>query len=128
LQQTINTVPSRWSGWEDTYNLRVPLSMISGFIFQVVKMIFAKIKLTLNSLFYGIIAAILITLGEWSVFISMDLLKTSGLLPVVYPLAIGISIIGVALYSGVVLKEKFKVGQLVGIFIGITGIILISLQ
>ena len=58
----------------------------------------------------------------------MDLLKTSGLLPVVYPLAIGISIIGVALYSGVVLKEKFKVGQLVGIFIGITGIILISLQ
>jgi len=127
IQQTINTIPTRWDGWSDSLNLRVPLSFAGGFLFQLVLLLCSKGKITKSSVISGFFAAILIVAGGVFIFQSIDLLGELGLLPVVYPLAISISIMGVSLYSAVFLKESFKLLQIAGLAIGFVGIVLVSI-
>lgn len=127
IQQTINTIPTRWYDWNDTLNLRVPLSFTGGFIFQLILLLFSKRKITKPSVIRGFFAAILIVVGGVFIFLAIDNLNDYGLLPIVYPLAISISIMGVSLYSVAYLKENFKFLQIVGLLVGFIGIVLVSI-
>lgn len=128
VQQTISTIPSRWYGWEDVNNLRVPLNMLGGFLCQEIMFVWGKKRVTKSSLLYGAVAAAFILLGSHFVFLSLDTLSDSALLPFVYPLAIGLSIGGMSVYSYVFLKEKLRPMQITGLLLGLAGIILISIS
>lgn len=128
LQQLFSMIPSHWEGWTDVANLRIPLSATTSFAIQIILMLAMKKRpdrrIVLNALFQSVLG---IT-GSKIFYTSMDLIAPTGYLPIVYPLAVSICILGVTLYSMFIIKEYFGKREVLGVVTGLAGIILISLR
>lgn len=128
LQQLFSMIPSHWAGWADVANLRIPLSATTSFAIQIVLMLAMKKrpdrKIALNALFQSSLGII----GSKIFYTSMDLISPTGYLPIVYPLAVSICIVGVTLYSMFIIKEYFGRREVLGVVTGMAGIILISIR
>ena len=75
----------------------------------------------------GIALALVTTCSQGLLITALDFLAQAQAIGIGFPLAIGSSIIGFNLYSSIRLKEPFTPTTLVGLALGITGIILLSL-
>lgn len=126
--QVLSTIPSHWKGWEDVGNLRIPISWLGAFIFQVIAFVLMKKKLNKTVIKYGFLQSVFIILGQKLLFYCMDLLNKVGYISVVYPIAVGVSIIGMTFYSLIIAKEKVDKLSLGAMAAGLAGIILVSLK
>lgn len=128
LQQLITMIPSHWAGWTDVANLRIPIAGTTSFIIQISLMLIMKKRANKKILLNALIQSILGIISSKIFYTAMDLISPTGYLPIVYPLAVSICIIGVTLYSMFIIKEHFGKREVIGVVSGLAGIILISIR
>jgi multidrug transporter EmrE-like cation transporter len=127
VAQSLTTLPSHWDGWSDAANLRVPLFFTGlSAAYLTAALVVGKIPDKAELC----VAASLVFMGlpsHFCLYKAMDCLKPLQMVGAVYPLAVGTCILGFALYSLLVLKEKTTTFHIVGLAVGLTGIVLLSL-
>lgn len=128
IAQTCHTIPSRWAGWKDTANLRPFLGTFTGFVFSAVWAATGKKRPDRDLLLTAAGAACIGTLSNVLLYQAMDRMSRAGMLALVYPLAVSVCIVAFNLYSFVVLKERFGRWGFLASFLGVTGIILLSMR
>ena len=126
ISQTLFTIPSRWQGWTDAASLRIPVSTLAGFLLQAGILLRLRKFPGRQALLTGFFQSIISIVGQRMLFAGMDILGSYGMVSVVYPLSVGVCIVGVSLYSLLIMKERFKITEVSGIAAGLAGIILIS--
>ena len=127
VSQSLTTLPSHWAGWTDAAGLRVPLFFSGlGAAYLAAGLIVRKLPGKEELL----VAAALVVLAlpsHFCLYRAMDCLKPLQMVGAVYPLAVGICILGFALYSLLLLKEKTTAFHVLGLCVGLAGIVLLSL-
>jgi multidrug transporter EmrE-like cation transporter len=126
--QTLFTVPSRWPGWTDAANLRIPLGALGGLVVGGIVCVARGIRPNRLALTYAACGALLTVISQNLFFDALDRLAASGLLFAAYPLAVGVCIVAFALYSRLALREHFGWGKAGGVALGLLGITLISVN
>ena len=127
LHQILTIVPSHWSGWSDVANIRIPLfitGILSGYILVLLKQ---KTFPSKKDAWFG---TLLVPLGFPSLIFfykGMDLLVKENLISMAYPLAVGTSIVVFMIYSLFYLRERTPKIAILGVFVGIVGLTLISI-
>jgi multidrug transporter EmrE-like cation transporter len=127
VSQSLTTLPSHWDGWSDAAHLRVPLFFTGLGGGYAAAAVFAG---TMPGKAELLVAASLVAMGlpsHFCLYQAMDCLKPVQMVGAVYPLAVGTCILGFALYSLLVLKEKTTTFHIAGLAVGLTGIVLLSL-
>lgn len=127
LGQSFMTVPSHWSNWTDTANLRLPVfylgcAMTYGAVFIRRRSLPDRRTIRLAALLAAnsIVGFVLFLTG-------LDMLKKGRLVSIGYPLGVGTCIVVFTLYSIFVLRERCTRRHVAGLLLGVIGIILIAL-
>jgi len=124
--QAFSTVPSYWTGWVDSANLRPPL-MSAGFALGYSGVMFYRKKRpTTESLKYSLLITLFTLPSYFTAYWSMDALSAFNKVSLVYPVSVGISIIGFGFYSLGVLREKSSWSSRFGMIIAVTGLGLLA--
>lgn len=127
VSQTLSSVPSRWAGWSDAPGLRVALSAVGFLAVMLVLFLFAKDRrpgrlVPLLALAHGVLGF----LGQVAFFASLDRLAPLGLAAAAFPVSIGTTILSFALYSALVLRERFRALDIASLAAGSAGIVLLA--
>ncbi len=127
LSQTLSSVPSRWAGWTDTAGLRVPLSAAGFLVVMLLMSAFSRERrpgrlVPLLALVHGVLGF----LGQASFFVALDRLAPLGLAAAAFPVSIGTTILSFALYSALVLRERFRALDIASLAAGSAGIALLA--
>ncbi len=128
ISQTLSSVPSRWAGWSDVSGLRIALSAAGFLAVMLVLFLFAKDRrpgrlAPLLALAHGLLGF----LGQAAFFASLDRLAPLGLAAAAFPVSIGTTILSFALYSALVVRERFRALDIVSLAAGSAGIALLAL-
>lgn len=127
LSQSLTTLPSYWEGWTDAAHLRVPL-FFTGLATAYLTGAFVVGKKPGKAEWCVAAALVAVALpSHFCLYKAMDCLKPLQMVGVVYPLAVGMCILGFALYSLLVLKEKTTTFHILGLAVGLAGIVFMSL-
>jgi multidrug transporter EmrE-like cation transporter len=127
LAQSLTTLPSHWERWTDAAHLRVPL-FFTGLAAAYMTAAFVVGEKPGKA--EWCVAASLVVVGlpsHFCLYKAMDCLKPLQMVGTVYPLAVGTCILGFALYSLLVLKEKTTTFHILGLAVGLAGIVIMSL-
>jgi drug/metabolite transporter (DMT)-like permease len=126
IQQSLCMIPSSWEGWTDTARLRIPLVLISGA--AALLAVSAKRRLCPE---HGIwllatLYAALVVGGQVLLFAAMDRLRAEDRLALAYPIAIGVSMVAMALCERWVWRNRPTRSAWAGILLGLLGVILLA--
>jgi drug/metabolite transporter (DMT)-like permease len=127
VHQILMIIPLHWNGWMDTANIRIPLFMTGVLMGYVLAMVKQKTIPRKKDLWFG---TLVVPMGFPSLiffFKGMDLLASTNLVSLAYPVAVGTTIIIFMTYSLFYLRERTPKVAIVGVFVGIAGITLISI-
>ena len=125
--QTLTTLPSRWSGWEDTARLRVPMLCLGSALgYNILRGTWWRSWRTLAWRQAMLLSAVGVS-SQVLLISAMDSFAASDRAALVYPVAVGTCITVFALYSVFVLREKATVKNILGMVLGCAGIILVSM-
>ena len=127
ISQTLNTVPSHWSGWTDSCALRIPVFLSGATVCLLTLCAVRREWPGWPELRSGIQASFVGVVSTWTLFRGMDRMATRGLVSLVYPLAVGICIVGFGVYTRMFLKEPLGVLGVTALGAGVVGIICIGL-
>jgi len=127
IHQILTIIPLQWNGWSDTANIRIPLFMTGILMGYILAMVSQKTFPGKKDLWFG---TMVVPLGFPSLIFfykGMDLLVTKNLVSMAYPVAVGTTIITFMTYSLFYLRERTPKIAIVGVFVGIAGLTLISI-
>ncbi len=128
ISQIFSILPSHWDNWSDRGALRVPLYSGFTFIFWTAYAFMKGEKISLKgTCLYSSVYALLVLAGQITLYKSLDVMAAAKISSIVYPLAVGTCIMTVVAYSAFKLREDFGISGIVGIFMSLLGIILISI-
>lgn len=127
-QQTLMTVPSRWSGWTDSAFLRVPFIQWGSMIGYNIVMIMRKKKITFKVWRLALLLSAAMIGSQLLLFKTLDIFADFSKAAIVFPMGIGVSMILFSLYSFIIIKEKATIQHVLGVTIGTIGIVLIALK
>ncbi len=131
IAQSMMTVPSYWKGFVDAAGVRTSLIYAGSSFLMVTTALWPPVRKTLvfnkPLILCGIVVAVLNTASMGIIFAALDLLSKGGIGAVGFPLAISASLVGFTLYSLFVMREKCYAFTILGLFMILTGGILISL-
>jgi drug/metabolite transporter (DMT)-like permease len=124
--QVLQTLPSHLAGLADAMRLRIPLlSFGNGAIILVLWLRDGgrPARRTLAMAAIGTVIAVVATL---TLFRGLDILAQAGMGALGFPLAIGSSVVGFAVYSAVVLREPVTRWHVAGMALGGLGMLLLA--
>ena len=126
LGQFLRIIPGNIGFSEAVLSWRLPVSAPCGMIFWTCYSLathsFVPGKVWKIALFYGIIVA----LGQICFFYAVDAADPLGITSIVYPVAVGTSILLFSIYCAVFRKEKFSLRGWFGVVLITSGIALLS--
>ena len=125
IGQTFSLLPSYLKMIAAGGSLRVPLVVSAGIVW-LVPVIWQRRGIGMETVIPALIYAALVLIGQYGLFQALDAMSVCGAGSLVYPLAIGISIVMFALYSRFYLREKAGVVMISGIVAMAGGIILMA--
>lgn len=132
VTQTMCSYPSQWPGWSDEARLRVPLYQTINTIPQIVLVFTHRARIEKSSIPLAVLLAaglaLTAVIGQLTIFSSLDFLGEVNLVSITYPLAVGVCVLGFALYSGFVLRERFTHPTRLGLLAGVIGLLLLSIK
>ncbi len=131
MAEAMQSVPSYWTGWEDTGILRPSLAYAGGSLGSAGAAFFLKRKLLplgRITLFFAAGVAVWNVLTVICMFKTLDLCSANGIGPIGFPVMIGASILFFAVYSVFVIREKNSVRQWAGLAAILSGVVIISLR
>jgi len=126
IELTIYTLPNRWAGWTDVANIR-PALIQFGKLSILIPIISKKIKIQRKTILIALMSAVFNFLIVVIQFKAMDYLVKDQMLAVLYPVAIGTSILLFTAYSRFFRKEKLAPMANFSMVTILAGIILLSL-
>ena len=126
--QIITIWPSYWSGWNDTARLRTPLTLTISCAIYLGAMLVLRERPSRSHLLPAALWAGSAVVAFFMLFLVLDRLAASGCAGCVFPVAIGLSILGFVGYSRSRLHEAFPWPVRVGLCSILTGIALIALH
>lgn len=129
--EAMQSVPSYWTGWEDSAVLRPALAYAGGSFGSAGAAFFLKRKLLpvgRITLLFSAGVAVWNVLTVICMFKALDLCSANGIGPVGFPVMIGASILFFAAYSVFVIREKNSVRQWAGLAAILSGVVIISLH
>lgn len=127
LQQSLCLIPSAWEGWNDTARLRIPLLLTSGAVALITvagkKRLLPERSIRLPVTLY----ATLVIGGQVLLFAAMDRLRAENRLALAFPIAIGVSMVAMALWDRLAWRNRPDRPAWVGILLGLLGVVLLAL-
>jgi drug/metabolite transporter (DMT)-like permease len=124
--QAFSTVPSYWPGWGDAANLRPPL-MSAGFALGYSAVMFFRKKWpNQETLKYSLLIVVFTLPSYFTAYWSMDALAAFNKVSLVYPVSVGISIVGFSFYSLGFLREKSNWSSRFGMIFALAGLGLLA--
>jgi multidrug transporter EmrE-like cation transporter len=124
--QTMMSVPSRWAGWEDTYQMRVPLLLTGMALANLVIRMFQKGGSGARPWGYVLFGVVSALVSQRLMFWAIDLLAETGQAGLAFPVAINACVLGFAAYSLFWIKEPTNRYHLLGMAMGFAGILLMT--
>jgi multidrug transporter EmrE-like cation transporter len=127
IQQSLCMIPSSWAGWTDTARLRIPLVLISGAVALLAGSAKRRLCPERGIWLLATLYAALVVGGQVLLFAAMDQLGTEDRLALAYPIAIGVSMVAVALWDRLAWKNRQDRSAWVGILLGLLGVVLLAI-
>ena len=126
LEQIAKTVPSQWVDWDDVARLRAPLALtVSMLVFQAAAI--GGRRYTRNVAWKEAIAMTCLTVpSHFLVYLALDVFAEHQLTGLGYPMAVCVCLLGFAVYSVVILKERLTLLRAMGLLLGIGGVVLVA--
>lgn len=125
-QQTLVSIPSRWADWSDRYALRAPLALTGMGLGYLLMALAGGYRVRLELLPAHWVVPCLSLPSYLLLFRALDSFSVQGRAGLVFPIAVGTSIVTFALYSALVLRERLTPWSAGGLLIGITGVLLVA--
>lgn len=126
--QAFQTVSSHWANWQDEGNLRVCFLATSGAIANTFWVALQRETITRKAIGYGAVWAVLAIFSYIILFHAIDILAREGMSGFVFPFSQATCMVGFALYSLLLLKERFSRSACYGLCCGVTGIIMMAFR
>jgi multidrug transporter EmrE-like cation transporter len=124
LQQTFCSIPSHWTGWEDSAGLQVPLIMLFTALGWLCLKLRPMIHPDTGGGIFPVLGICVFTLLSFlCLFLSLRYLRTEQMTSVVFPLSTGVNIVVFALYGRMILGERLS---LAGVGLVLSGILALS--
>jgi drug/metabolite transporter (DMT)-like permease len=114
--------------WPDTLNLRPMLSLGIGGAFLWVMSGLRKERPTRAHWIVGFVTGCFVCVGNVILFRALDACASTGRAYLVFPMAVGSSILAFAAYQLIRRREKFNANKLMGLTCGLVGIVLLGLR
>lgn len=127
IQQSLCLIPSAWEGWCDTARLRIPLLLTSGALALIVVSARRRLRPERGIRLLATLYAALVISGQVLLFAAMDRLRAENRLALAFPIAIGVSMLAVALWDRLIWKNRPDRSAWVGILLGLLGVVLMAL-
>ena len=126
LEQIAKSVPSQWANWEDVARLRAPLTLsASALVLQTVAIVGRRY--TRDAPWKEAIAmGCLMVPSHFLVYLALDAFAAQELTGLGYPMAVCACLLGFAVYSVVILRERLTRLRAVGLAMGIVGVVLVA--
>ena len=125
--QVFTTIPSYWKDWADTARLRAAVLLAAAAASYTAIALARREPFARKVVPWAILLAGVIAGGHIALFESMDRLEKNQALSVLYPVAVGTSIVAFALYSRLALREPFGLCHAIGTVLCTVGLVAISL-
>ncbi|GEM_PF-2972646 len=128
LNQTLMSVPSHWTGWQDAAHLRLPMTLgvigLSGFVYS------GKIDLKLlrGILPWAVPYGIVICGCFGLVYLSLDRLSAAGCSAIGWPISCSTGVLGYALWEHIVQRRHVKRDEIIGILTVVVGICAMAIR
>jgi multidrug transporter EmrE-like cation transporter len=126
-QKTLATIPSRWTDWEDTARVRIPMVLTGGTIGYQVMRAFLQRPWRVRRWRAAILLCGIGLAGRWLMFSSLDAFASFSRVALFYPVAAGTCTTAFALYSIFILEERVTVTRTLGMGFGCVGVVLVLL-
>jgi len=126
-QQTICTIPNRWPGFHDAGRMRVALGSTSSAVFLAVVNLLRRRWPEREVLALCVLCALFGITGAVTLFAALDFMQKVGQVAIVFPLCVGVCVVGFSLYSRAWLKERLGLVGAVGLALSVLGIVLMGL-
>lgn len=126
LAQLLLGVPSHWTNCPDSARLRIPILLSTGTVVHVLIIFIKRIHVDIRILPLCLAWTALGLVSLIGLFKCFDIMAQFGLAGIVYPLAVGTSIVGFSIYSHIRLREMYTRTTMAGLSVAIIGIILIA--
>jgi len=127
IQQSLCLIPSAWEGWSDTARLRIPLLLTSGALALIAVSAKRHLRPERGIRLLATIYAALVIGGQVLLFAAMDRLRAEDRLALAFPIAIGVSMVAMALWDRLAWKNRPDRPAWVGILLGLLGVVLLAL-
>lgn len=128
VSQTLFTVPSHWSGWTDPGRLRVPLLTSAAALVLGIIGLCRRDLPGAREMAAGFGCSFISLAGSTLLFTGMDNLAATGLVSLVYPLAVGTCIVGFGLQTRFRLKEPLGLTGTLALCAGVAGVLLLGMK
>ena len=125
--QSLRLLPSQWGDLGPLGPLRVTVALVASATLFLTLLAVRKQRPTEDSFRYALPIAACMLSGQYTLYRAADELAVHGLTGIVFPIGIGGSIIGFALYSQLVAKEKTSAMTWFGVGTGAVGVVLLAL-
>ena len=125
MEQIAKSVPSQWAGWEDVGRLRAPLALSASTIVLQVVAIVGRRYTRDAPWTEALVMGCLMVPSHFLVYLAIDIFAAEDLTGLGYPMAVCACLLGFAVYSLVVLKERLTPLRGVGLAMGIVGVVLV---
>lgn len=126
LGQTLTTLPTHLH-LEDPARLRVALSMTGSAIGYLLLAILRRRRPSRGAWLVVATFPLLVLPSHFLLYRCMDMLRPAGLTGLVYPVAVGVCILGFAVFQVLFTRETITALHWVALLIGLAGILLIAL-
>ncbi len=127
-QQTLMSLPSRWSDWTDSAFLRVPFIQWGAMLSYNTLMIIQRKKITIKVWRTALLLSGTMISSQLLLFRALDIFAQFSKTAIVFPMGIGVSMILFSLYSFIVIREKATTYHVLGMLIGTLGIVLVAFK
>lgn len=128
VQQTLATVPTRWAGWTDSARLRAPMIVTGAMLgYVVAAAAWRRLPNLRPSAGYLVLPCIILP-SYVLLFRALDLFGRCSRTGLVYPVAVGTSIVSFGVYSVVVLREPLSPAKGLGMALGAIGVVLTAMR
>ncbi len=124
--QALVSIPSHTEAWIDGANIRVATVSTAALAVYIVLGVAVGPHFSPRTVVLGGVHALLAPLSHQLSFSAMDVLGTFGMVGFFFPIAIGVSMVGVAAFGIVSGDERATPRAIVGLAVGILGIFLVS--
>jgi hypothetical protein len=114
--------------WQDILNLRPTLSLGVGGLFLWIVSFLRRERPTPQHWVVGGLTGTLVCIGNVILFRALDACAATGRTYLVFPMAVGSSILAFAIYQLVRAREPFHAKKVVGLACGLAGIVLLGLR